>query len=72
MPSLVIKDLPTEIHERLKRQAKMHRRSMTQEVISLLETNLKAVEMPPMPTPAKGKVPLTHGMVNRAKREGRA
>lgn len=37
MSTLVIKSVPKEIHEFLKESARAHRRSLTQEVITLLE-----------------------------------
>ena len=36
MPNLTIKNLPREVHERLKRQAARHRRSLNQEVVVIL------------------------------------
>ena len=41
MPALVIKDLPAEIHQRLKDEAELHHRSMTQEAIVILEQGLQ-------------------------------
>lgn len=40
MPTLVIKKLPEELHDRLKATAAAHRRSITQEAICLLEEAL--------------------------------
>jgi plasmid stability protein len=37
MPALVLKNVPEGLHERLKAQAAANRRSLTQEVIQLLE-----------------------------------
>lgn len=37
MPALVLKNVPEALHERLKVQAAANRRSLTQEVIQLLE-----------------------------------
>lgn len=42
MPTLVVKNLPESLHERLKAQASAHRRSLTQETIFLLEQGLLA------------------------------
>ncbi len=44
MPALVLKSIPEQLHSRLKQSAAMHRRSMTQEAIILLET---ALTLPP-------------------------
>ena len=40
MPSLVIKNLPPEIHRRLKAEAVKNHRSMTKQAIAELETRL--------------------------------
>lgn len=42
MPTLVIKSFPAELHARLKRVAEIHRRSVTQETIHLIEAALDA------------------------------
>jgi len=70
MPALVLKSVPPSLHSRLKQEAAVNRRSMTQEAIYLLEQGLK---MPPavFPPPAKGKYPLTHRLLERGIREGR-
>lgn len=72
MPGLVIKQLPEELHRKLKEQAARHHRSMTKEAITLLEKGLALdEEVREPPTPYKGKFPLTDGFVDKAKREGR-
>jgi len=38
MSTLVIKNLPEELHARLKEQAQRHHRSVTKEVVSLIES----------------------------------
>ena len=40
MSTLVLKNLPEQLHERLKAQAAEHRRSLTQEAILVLEQGL--------------------------------
>lgn len=72
MPALVIKDLPVEIHKRLKDDAVQHHRSMTQEAIFILEQALHRVRPIPDFKAYKGKFPLTNEFINAAKREGRA
>ena len=73
MAALVIKHLPAELHERLKREAKLNRRSMTQEAVHILENGLAQRCVPPIPKvkPFKGRFPLTEDFVNEAKRWGR-
>ncbi|CAN5207559.1 MAG: plasmid stability protein [Gammaproteobacteria bacterium] len=40
MATLVIKNLPDDLHARLKAQAQRHRRSLTKEAVTLLEQGL--------------------------------
>jgi plasmid stability protein len=40
MASITIKDIPTDLHQRLKTRAKAHRRSLNAEVIACLESIL--------------------------------
>ena len=72
MPGFVIRDLPPDLHRKLKEQAKLHHRSMTKEAIALLE---QALSQPPqvreLPPPYKGRFPLTETFVDKARREGR-
>lgn len=51
MSTLVVKNLPDTLHERLKAQAIEHRRSVTKEAISLIEQGLLA-------TPRRKPLPL--------------
>ena len=72
MPALVIKDLPADVHQRLKQEAAEHHRSMTQQAIVLLKQGLH--QAPPVPAfrAYKGRFLLTEDFINAAKREGRA
>lgn len=72
MPALVIKDLPAEIHRRLKDEAAQNHRSMTQQAIFILEQGVRRARPIPPYKPYKGAFPLTDDFINRAKREGRA
>ena len=73
MPGLVIKDLPSELHRELKERAARHHRSMTKEVLAMLERALSEEELPQEPPPPfKGRFALTDKLIDRAKREGRA
>lgn len=72
MPALVIKDLPVEIHRRLKDEAVQHHRSMTQQAIVILEQGLHRVRPIPVFKAYKGRFPLTNEFMNKAKRDGRA
>jgi hypothetical protein len=61
MSTLVIKNLPEDLHARLRDQAERNRRSVTQEAISLIETGITVPRLPPtLPPPIKLKGgPLT-------------
>lgn len=72
MPALVIKDLPVELHRRLKDEAMHHHRSMTQQAIVILEQALHRVRPMPAFKAYRGGFPLTNEFIDAAKREGRA
>ncbi|MGQ0655708.1 MAG: FitA-like ribbon-helix-helix domain-containing protein [Betaproteobacteria bacterium] len=73
MPGFVIKNLPRDLHRRLKAQAAQHRRSMTKEALALLEQALAApAEQPKAPPPFRGRFALTDKFLDEAKRKGRA
>jgi antitoxin FitA-like protein len=62
MATLVIKNLPEELHAALKARAERHRRSLTKEAVTLIETALavgpRAAPALPPPVKLKGG-PLT-------------
>jgi len=72
MASLVIKNLPEELHRRLKDSAVQNRRSMAMQAVVLMEKGLGAGAGWELPPPIKLSFPLTEEFLNRAKREGRA
>ncbi len=52
MPALLIKNIPPNLHERLRQRAAAHHRSMNREIISILERELEldltaTTELPP-------------------------
>lgn len=51
MSTLVIKNLPDGLHARLKEQAQRNHRSVTEEVVSLIESGLEAPRQPPTLSP---------------------
>ena len=71
MPSLLIKNLPREVHEWIKREAEKNRRSMTQQVIVLFEETMHRFQPVHLPPPAKTRTPLTLKFIDKAKRAGR-
>jgi len=62
MPDLLIRNLPIELHARLKAAAVEHRRSVTQETIATIEAGLRAAPQPraiKLPEPIKPRRPIT-------------
>jgi plasmid stability protein len=72
MASLVIKNLPEDIHERLKAAALKNHRSMTKQAVLLLEEGLGQRRPVDMPKPITFPFKITQEFLDRAKREGRA
>ncbi len=73
MPGLLIKELPAEVHQKLKERAAQNRRSMTKEALSILELVLFEENFPKreLPEPIKTKFPITDEFIDAAKRWGR-
>jgi plasmid stability protein len=67
--SILIKDIPPELHERLREAAARDHRSLNREVIALLEKALtvRPTELPP---PIKLSVPLTQELLDEAIADG--
>lgn len=54
MSTIVIKNLPDDLHARLKQRAEHNHRSMTKEVVHLIETGLGSGAAPrPLPPPVR-------------------
>ena len=74
MATLVIKDSPDELHAALKARAERHRRSLTKEAVTLIETALatepRAAPVLPPPIELKGG-PLTTAEIEAWINEGR-
>jgi hypothetical protein len=71
MSSLLIKDIPREVHEWLKAEAKKNRRSMTQQAICVFEERMRRFQPVRFPHPTRTRTPLTAKFIDQAKREGR-
>ncbi|MEK7765210.1 MAG: hypothetical protein AAB368_03130 [bacterium] len=71
MPSLLIKDLPADLHKRLREAAERHRRSMAKEALVALERGIDSAPRP-LPPPVRPTVPMTQAWLTRAIRRGRA
>ncbi|HEY8708894.1 MAG TPA: Arc family DNA-binding protein [Burkholderiaceae bacterium] len=78
MSTLVVKNLPDQLHERLKAQAQQHHRSITKEAIALIEQGLLApratasgaeASLPPLVRLPGG--PLTAEWIEAAIADGR-
>jgi len=74
MTSLLIRDLPEQVHRKLRARAKQNRRSLAKEALILLETVLASKEENKieLPQPFEGHFLLTEEWLDQAKREGRA
>lgn len=73
MASVLIKNLPDDLHQQLKLRAQRHHRSLNKEVIALIESALKGGSVvEELPEPVKLRKPLTQNMLDRARKEGRA
>lgn len=73
MPGLLIKDIPVELHYKLKARAAKNKRSMTKEALFILEQTLTSepVNVTELPAPIQGKFLLTDEWIDAAKRMGR-
>lgn len=59
MPTLLVRNIPPELHARLKAQAKAHRRSLAGEVLEVIERGMNTPG-PPMVRPLPPPIPLRH------------
>jgi plasmid stability protein len=58
MAALLIKNLPPPLHERLRRRAAEHHRSMNREVIAILEKEIAGTAPDRLPLPVQPLVPV--------------
>ncbi len=73
MTDILIRQLPAELHRKLKERAQANRRSMNQEIQILLETALADERpIPSAPPPFQGAFPIDDEWLLRAREEGRA
>ena len=76
MAGLLIKELPKELHRKLKARAAAHRRSLSSEAIVILETALHDRSGPPTLAEidrlrVRGQKPLTQSILDRARKRDR-
>jgi plasmid stability protein len=70
MPTLVIRDVSPEVHRLLKERAAQHHRSLSKEVITILEDSVTPFvqTLPPLVT---GAFPVIQDWLDAARRAGR-
>lgn len=59
MPSVTVRDMPADVHRRLKSAALQHHRSMNQEVITIIEEALDIPGPQELPPPVKTLKPIS-------------
>jgi hypothetical protein len=71
MTALLVKDLPPELHGRLKEEAERNHRSMNRQVIAILEKELGGARPAGLPPPVKGRKSADPKWIVRIIREAR-
>jgi len=77
--TITVKNIPSELYERLKQSAALHHRSINSEIIALIEEHLSAKKRSPEDFLASaralrertGRYELKKEFIDRAKRDGR-
>ncbi|MGH8522956.1 MAG: FitA-like ribbon-helix-helix domain-containing protein [Gammaproteobacteria bacterium] len=78
MPTITLKNIPDELHQRLRLSANRHHRSLNREIISLLETSLAGGSndtdelFSELNALHSRLPPVDHELIDKLKREGRA
>jgi plasmid stability protein len=78
MPTLTLKNIPDDLHARLKANAEHNRRSLNSEILVRLEQDIKRPVLDPVVHAGTlraftARLPrVTHSRVTRYKRQGRA
>ncbi|MCB9423009.1 MAG: Arc family DNA-binding protein [Ardenticatenaceae bacterium] len=78
MPTITVKNIPEDVYERLKEQAKRNRRSINSEIITLMERAVMSYRIDPDEFIERARVireslkfVATEEEINQAKNEGR-
>jgi len=71
MSAVVVRDLPTALHQRLKVEAARHHRSMNREIIAILEREMGGPVPVELPTPVKPLVPVDGRWIAESIRKAR-
>jgi predicted negative regulator of RcsB-dependent stress response len=72
MPDLIVNDAPPELLRRIERLARQQQRSVSAELIALIEAALEAESDKVLPASVKLRAPLTPSDVDRGGKDGRA
>ena len=72
MTDLLIRQVPDDLHTKLKKRARDNRRSMSQEILFLLEQSMteERPAVPVLPRPLRGAFPIDDDWLWRAREEG--
>lgn len=71
MPSLILRNLPEEVHKRLRDRARRNHRSMTKEAVSILEHELVSAGPVKLPSVVHVSQPIPTDVIDQAIEEGR-
>ena len=72
MASVLIKNMPDDLHRELKLRAERHHRSLNKELIAMIEEMVCRPERAELPNPVHLRKPLNQEMLDEARDEGRA
>ena len=72
MASVLINNVPDELHRQLKQGAERHHRSLHKELIAIIETALHRRDTSDLPEPVPLRKPITQETLEQAREEGRA
>ncbi len=71
MAALLVKNMPPELHEKLRRRAKANHRSMNREVVAILERELERPGEVALPKPVGIGQPVDHDWIVQSIRDAR-
>lgn len=78
MPTITVKNIPEDVYARIKQQAKVNRRSLNSEIITLMERAVMSYRIDPEEIIERARViresldfVVTEEEINQAKHEGR-
>jgi plasmid stability protein len=71
MAAIIVRDLPSGLHQRLKKEAQRHHRSMNREIIAILEKEMNVTRTAELPPLVKPSVPVDGRSIADALRKAR-